>query len=81
MIIARLSEALPIPVPDAWDRQLWESARSKDLVVDLQTSGDCQGGYQVQLTEAVWKKEIDAMLQSALEQGGWPLHPISRTYP
>ena len=62
MIIARLSEALPIPVPDAWDRQLWESARSKDFVVDLQTSGDRQGGYQVQLTEAMWKEVITRLL-------------------
>ena len=62
MIIARLSAALPIPVLDAWDRQLWESARSKDFVVDLQTSDDCQGGYQVQLTEAVWKEVITRLL-------------------
>jgi hypothetical protein len=63
MIIARLSEALPIPVLDAWDRQFWESARSKDLMVDLQTSSDCQKGYQVQLTETVWKEVVVRLLK------------------
>jgi hypothetical protein len=53
MLTARLSEALPIPVLDAWDRRLWESSRSKDLVVDLQTCGDCHEGYLVRLTEKV----------------------------
>jgi hypothetical protein len=63
MLTARLSGALPIPVLDDWNRELWEAARSKDLVVDLQTCGDCQEGYQVQLTETVWKEVITRLFK------------------
>jgi hypothetical protein len=63
MLTARLSEALPIPVLDDWDRLLWESARSDDLVVVLQTCGDCQDGYLVQLTETKWKEVVIRLLK------------------
>jgi hypothetical protein len=62
MLTARLSETLPIPVLDDWNRQLWEAARSKDLVVDLQTCGDCQEGYVVQLSEMTWKEVVIGLM-------------------
>jgi hypothetical protein len=63
MLTKRLTEALPIPVLDEWNRQLWEAARRNDLVVDLQTCGDCQEGYMVRLTETVWKEVIIRLLK------------------
>lgn len=58
MLTARLLEALPIPVLDEWNRQLWKAARSQNLVADLQTCGDCQEGYIVQLSEMIWKEVV-----------------------
>jgi hypothetical protein len=62
MLTARLSEALPIPVLDDWNRQLWEAARRMDLAVDLQTCGDCQEGYVVQLGENAWKEVVIGLM-------------------
>jgi hypothetical protein len=45
LLTKRLSEALPIPILDEWNASLWEVARNMELVVDLQTRGDCQEGH------------------------------------
>ncbi len=62
MLKARLSETLPIPVPDDWNRQLWEAARRKALVVDLQTCGDCREGNVVQLSEMTRKEVVIGLM-------------------
>lgn len=58
MLTKRLAEALPIPILDEWNAPLWKAARNKELVVDLQTCGDCQEGYVVQLSEMTWKEVV-----------------------
>jgi hypothetical protein len=63
MLTARLSEALSIPVLDDWNREHWEAARRKDLVVDLQTCGDCQEGYVVQLGDNAWKEAVIELIK------------------
>ena len=63
MLTSRLSETLPIPILDEWHESLWEAGLVENLVVDLQTSGDCQEGYQVQLMESVWKEVITRLLK------------------
>jgi hypothetical protein len=63
MLTARLSEALPFPVLDDWNRQIWETAQRKGLVVDLQTCGDCQEGYVVQLGENAWKEVVIGLMK------------------
>jgi len=63
MLISRLSETLPIPVLDEWNESLWEVAQMENLIVGLETGGDCQEGYLVQLTETVWKEVITRLLK------------------
>jgi hypothetical protein len=63
MLTSRLSEALPIPVLDEWNRQLWEVARTKELVVQMETCGDCQEGYVVHLGENAWKEVVIGLLK------------------
>jgi hypothetical protein len=64
MLTARLSEALPIPVLDDWNRQLWEVARNRELVVQMETCGDCQEGYVVHLGENAWKEVVIGLIRS-----------------
>ncbi|OGO62761.1 MAG: hypothetical protein A2Z45_10930 [Chloroflexi bacterium RBG_19FT_COMBO_55_16] len=63
MLISRLSETLPIPVLDEWNESLWEVAQMENLIVGLETGGDCQEEYLVQLTETVWKEVITRLLK------------------
>ena len=63
MLASRLSETLPIPVLDEWNESLWEVAQMENLIVGLETGGDCQEGYLVQLTETVWKEVITRLLK------------------
>jgi hypothetical protein len=63
MLTKRLSEALPIPILDEWNAPLWEAARNKELVIDLQTRGDCQEGYVVQLGENAWKEVVIGLMK------------------
>jgi hypothetical protein len=58
----RLSETLPIPVLDEWHESLWEAGQLENLIVGLETSGDCLEGYEVQLTEKLWKEAITNLL-------------------
>jgi len=63
MLTKRLSEALPIPILDEWNAPLWEAARNKGLVVDLQIRGDCQEGYVVQSGENAWKEVVIELMK------------------
>lgn len=63
MLNTRLSETLPIPILDEWHESLWESGQRENLIVGLETDGDCQEGYLVQLTERVWKEVITRLLK------------------
>jgi hypothetical protein len=63
MLTKRLSEALPIPILDEWNASLWEVARNMELVVDLQTRGDCQEGHIIQLSENAWKEVVIRLLK------------------
>jgi hypothetical protein len=62
MLTSRLSETLPIPILDEWHESLWKSGQKEDLIVGLETGGDCQEGYLVQLNETVWKEVITRLL-------------------
>ena len=63
MLTSRLSETIPIPILDEWNESLWEAGQKENLIVGLETGGDCQEGYQVQLTETVWKEVITKLLK------------------
>jgi hypothetical protein len=62
-LTSRLSEALPIPILDEWYESLWESGQRERLIVGLDTGGDCQSGYMVQLTETSWKEVVVRLLK------------------
>jgi hypothetical protein len=64
MLTARLSETLPIPVLDDWNRQLWEVARNKELVVQMETCGDCLEGYVVHLGENAWQEVVIGLMRA-----------------
>lgn len=63
MLTSRLSETLPIPILDGWHESLWEAGQRENLIVGLETGGDCQEGFLVQLTETVWKEVITRLLR------------------
>jgi hypothetical protein len=63
VLTSRLSEALPIPILDEWHESLWEAGSKGNLILGLETGGDCQEGYQVQLTETKWKEVITRLLK------------------
>jgi len=65
MLTMRLSETLPIPVLDGWDEALWEAGQTENLIVGLETGGDCQEGYLVQLPETLWKEVITRLLKDS----------------
>ncbi|GAP10012.1 hypothetical protein BECAL_01166 [Bellilinea caldifistulae] len=62
VLASRLSETLPIPILDEWHESLWEARQRENLIVGLETGGDCQEGYLVQLTETIWKEVITRLL-------------------
>jgi hypothetical protein len=63
VLTSRLSEALPIPLLDDWSESLWEAGQRENLIVGLETGGDCQVGYLIQLTETLWKEVITRLLK------------------
>jgi hypothetical protein len=85
MIASRLSETLPIPVLDEWYASLWDAGQRENLIVGLETGGDCQEGYQVQLTETKWKEVITQLLNCIpnLLSVHWkrPNHPSGHRFP
>ena len=62
-LTSRLSETLPFPILDEWREFLWEVAQMENLIVGLETGGDCQSGHQVKLTETVWKEVLTGLLK------------------
>jgi hypothetical protein len=62
MLTSRLVETLPIPILDDWDESLWESGQIENLIIGLETGGDCQQGYLVQLTVPKWKEVVVRLL-------------------
>jgi hypothetical protein len=63
ILTSRLSEALPFPIVDGWYEALWEAGQRENLIVGLETGGDCLEGCLVQLTETVWKEMITRLLE------------------
>ncbi len=64
MLTVRLSEALPIPIMDNWNASLWDVAQNKELVVPMETCGDCQEGYVVHLGENAWKEVVIGLIRA-----------------
>jgi hypothetical protein len=62
-LTSRLSETLPIPILDEWHEFLWEIGQRENLIIRLDTGGDCREGHLVQLTEDVWKEVITRLLK------------------
>jgi len=62
-ITFRLSETLPFPILDEWNEPIREFGQMERLIVEQETGGDCQEGYQVRLTETVWKEVITRLLK------------------
>jgi len=65
MLTSRLSETLPFPILDEWYESLWEAAQTKKLIIELETQGECQEGYLLQLTETSWKEVVIRLLQQS----------------
>lgn len=63
MLTSRLSEGLLIPILDEWHDFLWEAGPRENLIVELETGGDCNEGYMVQLIEAKWKEVVIGLLK------------------
>jgi len=63
ILTSRLSETLPIPILDDWNDPLWDVGQKENLIVGLETSGDCQAGYIIQLVEIGWKEVVIRLLK------------------
>jgi hypothetical protein len=63
ILTSRLSETLPIPILNEWHGDLWNAAQLENFIVELEIGGDCQEGYQVQVTETVWKEVITRLIK------------------
>jgi len=50
-----------VPILDEWSVALWKQARSRKLVQDLTTGGDCILGARIDL-QADWKELISELL-------------------
>ena len=61
LFIERLKECLEVPILDDWARALWSQARSRKLVVDLTTGGDCVMGAKIDL-QADWQELLTELL-------------------
>jgi hypothetical protein len=59
----RLQETLAFPIPDDWEKILWEYALDAGYIERLETGGDCRGGVRIDLT-----KDWLALVQGLLEQ-------------
>ena len=61
LFVERIKEALEVPILDEWSVALWKQARSRKLVQDLTTGGDCILGARIDL-QADWKDLLSELL-------------------
>ena len=61
LFVERIKEALEVPILDEWSVALWKQARSRKLVQDLATGGDCILGARIDL-QADWKELLSELL-------------------
>ncbi len=61
LFVERIKEALEVPILDEWSVALWKQARSRTLVQDLATGGDCILGARIDL-QADWKELLSELL-------------------
>ena len=61
LFVERIKEALEVPILDEWSVALWKQARSRKLVQDLTTGGDCILGARIDL-QADWKELLSELL-------------------
>ncbi len=64
LALKRLQETLAFPIPDEWERVLWEHALDAGHIQRLQCGGDCLGGVKLHLTKP-WQE----LVQNLLERG------------
>jgi hypothetical protein len=62
-LTSRLSETLSIPILDDWHESIWEAGQMENLIIGLETGGDCQKGYIIQLGEIEWKEVVIKLLK------------------
>ncbi len=68
LFVERIKEALEVPILDEWSVALWKQARSRKLVQDLTTGGDCILGARIDLrqgradAQANWKDLLSELL-------------------
>ena len=68
LFVERIKEALEVPILDEWSVALWKQARSRTLVQDLTTGGDCILGARIDLrqgradAQADWKDLLSELL-------------------
>ncbi len=63
LTLKRLQECLAFPIPDEWEKTIWDYALDAGHIQRLETGGDCRGGVRIDLT-----RDWQALVQSLLEQ-------------
>ncbi|NUM43675.1 MAG: hypothetical protein HUU38_03135 [Anaerolineales bacterium] len=62
-LIDRLTEATTLPILKEWADVLWDTAEDDpNLVVPLDTDGDCLAGYWISLNQELWGRLIQTLL-------------------
>jgi hypothetical protein len=61
LFIERIKEALEVPILDEWATIIWQQARTRKLVQDLVTGGDCILGARIDL-QADWQELLTVLL-------------------
>lgn len=62
LFVDKIKEALEIPILDEWATIIWEQARIRGLVQDLNIGGDCISGIKIDL-QADWKELLSELLE------------------
>jgi len=65
LVLKRLQETLPFPIPDTWARTLWEYALDAEYIQRLETGGDCRGGLRIDLSRP-WQELVQNLLEQEI---------------
>ena len=65
VMICRLQEALPFPIPEQWAKTIWDHGLDAGFIQRLVTGGDCRGGVRIDLTKP-WQEMVQNLLEQAI---------------
>jgi hypothetical protein len=72
VMICRLQEALPFPIPEYWSKTIWDYGLDAGFIQRPVTGGDCQGGVRIDLTKSWWYNPPIASSYNIL----WAYNPL-----